>query len=148
MQKKDSTPMKDSNYFNYDKLQELEFQLRNESNDFTFARDLLKPGFPFSIRDQNNKRVKIQRRVNEFQTVNLMPNLERAYNLCLEGKCEKAAKLISEITGLLVAAEIDLGTEYLVEVEVRNQMPRMLSQIRRELRNNVPSAHEPEAKSA
>jgi hypothetical protein len=126
----------------------LEFQLRNDSKDFTFVRDLLKPGYPFSIRDKNNKRVKIQRRVNEFQSVNLMPNLERAYNLCLEGKSEKAAKLISEITGLLVAAEIDRGTEYLVEVEVRNQMPRMLSQIRRELKNNVPADQAPQAKSA
>jgi hypothetical protein len=37
----------------------------------------------------------------------------------------------------LVAAEIDLGPEYLVEVEVRNQMPRMLSQIRRELKKST-----------
>ena len=122
--------------------------MQNESNGVSFARDLLKPGFPFSIRDKNNKRVKIQRRVNENQSVNLMPTLERAYNLCVEGKCEKAAKLISEIAVLLVAAEIDLGTEYLVEVEVRNQMPRMLSQIRRELKNNVPADQAPEAKSA
>ena len=113
-----------------------------------FARSLLKPGFPFSIRDKNNKRVKIHRKINENQSVNLMPTLERAYNLCLEGKSEKAAKLVSEITGLLIAAEIDLGPEYLVEVEVRNAMPRMLSQIRRELKNNVPADQAPEAKSA
>ena len=68
-----------------------------------------------------------------------MPTLERAYNLCLEGKSEKAAKLVSEIAGLLVAVEIDLGPEYLVEVEVRNAMPKILSEIRRELKNNVPS---------
>jgi signal transduction histidine kinase len=98
----------------------------------------LKPGFPFSIRDKNNKRMKIHRKINESQSVNLMPTLERAYNLCLEGKAEKAARLVSEITGLLVAAEIDLGPEYLVEVEVRNAMPRMLSQIRRELKKNTP----------
>ncbi len=35
--------------------------------------------------------------------------------------------------------EIDLGSEYLVEVEVRNQMPRMLSQIRRELKKSTPN---------
>jgi hypothetical protein len=114
----------------------------------SFARDLLKPGFPFSVRDKKNRRIKIHRKINESQCVNLMPNLERAYNLCLEGKTEKAANLISEITGLLIAAEIDLGPEYLVEVEVRNQLPRMLSQIRRELRNNIPADQEPEAKSA
>ena len=114
----------------------------------SFARDLLKPGFPFSIRDKNNRRMKIHRKIDESKCVNLMPTLERAYNLCLEGKSEKAAKLVSEITGLLIAAEIDLGPEYLVEVEVRNQMPRMLSQIRRELKNNVPSDQEREAKSA
>ena len=113
-----------------------------------FARDLLKPGFPFSIRDKNNKRMKILRKIDESQSVNLMPTLELAYNLCLEGKSEKAARLVSEITGLLLAAEIDLGPEYLVEVEVRNQMPRMLSQIRRELKNNVPAEQAPEAKSA
>ena len=77
-----------------------------------------------------------------------MPNLDRAYNLCLEGKTEKAAKLISEIAGLLVAVEINLGEEYLLEVEIRNSMPKMLNQIRRELKNNVPSDPAPEAKSA
>jgi hypothetical protein len=109
-----------------------------------FARDLLQPGFPFSIRDTNNKRMKIHRQINENQSVNLMPTLERAYNLCLEGKSEKAAKLVSEIAGLLIAAEIDLGPEYLVEVEVRNQMPRMLSQIRRELKKSTPKLNEDE----
>jgi hypothetical protein len=109
-----------------------------------FARDLLKPGFPFSIRDKNNKRMKIHRKINESQSVNLMPTLEHAYNLCLEGKSEKAARLVSEITGLLIAAEIDLGPEYLVEVEVRNAMPRMLSQIRRELKKMAPNFSEVE----
>ena len=108
----------------------------------SFARDLLKPGFPFSIRDKNNKRMKIHRKINESQCVNLMPTLERAYKLCLEGKAEKAARLVSEITGLLVAAEINLGPEYLVEVEVRNAMPRLLSQIRRELKKNTPNLTE------
>jgi hypothetical protein len=108
----------------------------------------MKPGFPFSIRDKNNKRMKIHRRINDKQSVNLMPNLERAYNLCLEGKNEKAAKLISEIAGLLIAVEINLGEEYLLEVEIRNSMPKMLNQIRRELKNNVPSDQAPEAKSA
>jgi len=113
-----------------------------------FVRELMKPGFPFSIRDKNNKRMKIHRKINDKQTVNLMPNLDRAYNLCLEGKTEKAAKLISEIAGLLVAVEINLGEEYLLEVEIRNSMPKMLNQIRRELKNNVPSDQVPEAKSA
>lgn len=111
----------------------------NSSPGQNFARDLLKPGFPFSIRDKNNKRIRIHRKINGTQSVNLMPTLERAYNLCLEGKSEKAAKLVSEIAGLLVAVEIDLGPEYLVEVEVRNAMPKILSEIRRELKNNVPS---------
>jgi len=122
--------------------------MHSDNQAQSFARDLLKPGFPFSIRDKNNKRMKIHRKINESQCVNLMPTLERAYKLCLEGQAEKAARLVSEITGLLVAAEIDLGPEYLVEVEVRNQMPRMLSQIRRELKNNVPADQAPEAKSA
>ena len=118
--------------------------MHSDNHAQSFARDLLKPGFPFSIRDKNNKRMKIQRKINESQCVNLMPTLERAYNLCLEGKSEKAARLVSEITGLLIAAEIDLGPEYLVEVEVRNQMPRMLSQIRRELKKSAPNFGEDE----
>lgn len=122
--------------------------MHSDNHGQSFARDLLKPGFPFSIRDKNNKRVKIHRKINENQSVNLMPTLERAYNLCLEGKPEKAARLVSEIAGLLVAVEIDLGSEYLVEVEVRNAMPRVLSQIRLELKNSVPSDQEPEAKPA
>ena len=122
--------------------------MQSEGNAPRLVKDLLTPGFPFSIRDKNNKRLKVNRKINDLQSVNLLPTLERAYNLCLEGKSEKAAKLISEIAGLLVAAEIDLGTEYLVEIEVRNAMPRMLSQIRRELKSNVPSEPAPEAKSA
>ena len=122
--------------------------MNSDNHGQNFASDLLKPGFPFSIRDKNNKRIKIHRTINENQCFNLMPTLERAYNLCLEGKAEKAARLVSEITGLLIAADIDLGSEFLVEVEVRNQMPRMLSQIRRELKNNVPTDQAPEAKSA
>ena len=64
--------------------------MHSDSQAQSFARDLLKPGFPFSIRDKNNKRMKIHRKINENQCVNLMPTLERAYNLCLEGKAEKA----------------------------------------------------------
>ena len=116
--------------------------MHSDNHAQSFARDLLKPGFPFSIRDKNNKRMKIYRKLNESQSVNLMPTLERAYKLCLEGKSEKAARVVSEITGLLIAAEIDLGPEYLVEVEVRNQMPRMLSQIRQELKKSTPNFSE------
>ena len=121
--------------------------MASDNHQENIARNLLKPGFPFLIRDKNNKRIKIHRQISNKQCVNLMPNLERAYNLCLEGKTEKAARLVSEIAGLLVATDIDLGPEYLVEVEVRNAMPRMLSQIRRELKNSVPLDQGPEAKS-
>jgi hypothetical protein len=122
--------------------------MKNEDDAPRLVRDLLTPGFPFSIRDKNNKRLKVNRRINDLQSVNLLPNLERAYKLCLEGKSDKAAKLISEIAGLLVAAEMNLGTEYVVEIEVKNAMPRLLSQIRRELKSNAPFEDVPEAKSA
>lgn len=112
------------------------------------ARELLKPGTPFTIRDARNNPIQIHRQINKGQCVNLMPNLERAYNLCLEGKPEKAARVVSEIAGLLVAVEIDLGAQFIVEVEVRNTMPRLLSQIRRELKDNVPSKQVPKAESS
>jgi hypothetical protein len=126
---------------------EKELKVRNENDAESFARNLLEPGFPFSIRDKENRRVRVIRKISASKSVNLMPTLERAYNLCLEGKPEKAAKLVSEIAGLLVAAEIELGPEYLVEIEMRNAMPRLLSQIRRELKNNVPAEEAPGAKT-
>jgi hypothetical protein len=119
---------------------------RNQSE--SFARELLRPGIPFSIRDKKNQRIKVLRKINENQSVNLIPTLELAYNLCLEGKTEKAARIVSEIAGLLIASEIKIGSEFLVEFEVRNSMPKMLSQIRRELKINAPSEQAPEAKSA
>lgn len=109
-----------------------------------FVRNLLTPGFPFSIRDKENKRLKIHRQINEDQCANLLPTLEKAYRLCLAGKAEKAATLVSEFAGLLVAADIGLGSEFIVEVEVRKSMPRMLSQIRSELKKNVPQGEAPE----
>ncbi len=122
--------------------------MHNENNAESFARNLLEPGFPFSIRDKENRRVRVIRKISASKSVNLMPTLERAYNLCLEGKPEKAAKLVNEIAGLLVAAEIELGPEYLLEVEIRNAMPRLLSQIRRELKNNVSAEEAPGAKTS
>lgn len=122
--------------------------MHNENDAESFARNLLEPGFPFSIRDKENRRVRVIRKISASKSVNLMPTLERAYNLCLEGKPEKAAKLVSEIAGLLVAAEIELGPEYLLEVEIRNAMPRLLSQIRRELKNNVSAEEAPGAKTS
>ena len=118
---------------------------RNQSE--SFARELLRPGIPFSIRDKKNQRIKVLRKINENQSVNLIPTLELAYNLCLEGKTEKAARIVSEIAGLLIASEIKIGSEFLVEFEVRNSMPKMMSQIRRELKANALLEAEPERKS-
>lgn len=113
-----------------------------------FARQLLKPGIPFSIRDKNNQQIKVLRKINDNQSVNLLPTLQHAYNLCLEGKTEKAARIVSEIAGLLIASEIDLGSDFLVEFEIRNSMPKMMCQIRRELKANALLEAEPERKSA
>jgi hypothetical protein len=110
------------------------------------ARNLLKPGFPFSLRDKQNKRLKVHRKIRENHCVNLLPQLERAYQLCLDGKNERAANLISDIAGLLIATEINLGSEFLIEIEVRKAMPRLLSQIRRELKQNIPLVVNPQPK--
>jgi hypothetical protein len=110
------------------------------------ARNLLKPGFPFSLRDKQNKRFKVHRKIRENHCVNLLPQLERAYQLCLDGKNERAANLISDIAGLLIATEINLGSEFLIEIEVRKAMPRLLSQIRRALKENIPSVVNPQPK--
>lgn len=109
-----------------------------------FVRNLLTPGFPFSIRDKENKLIKVHRQINENQCASLLPTLEKAYRLCLEGKSERAATVVSEFAGLLVAADIGLGSEFMMEVQIRKSMPRMLSQIRGELRKNAPSNETPE----
>ena len=121
--------------------------MSNTNQDEGFARDLLRPGIPFSIRDKSNQRVKVLRKINENHSVNLIPTLELAYNLCLEGKTEKAARIVSEIAGLLIASEIKLGSEFLVEFEVRNSMPKMMSQIRSELKANALLEAESDRKS-
>jgi hypothetical protein len=107
------------------------------------ARNLLKPGFPFSLRDKQNKRLKVHRKIRENHCVNLLPQLELAYQLSLDGKNERAANLISDIAGLLIATEIDLGSEFLIEIEVRKAMSRLLRQIRRTLKENIPSVVNP-----
>ena len=122
--------------------------MSNTNQDDGFVRELLKPGIPFSVRDKNNQRIKVLRKINNNQSVNLIPTLEHAYKLCLEGKTEKAARIVSEIAGLLIASEIDLGSDFLVEFEIRNSMPKMMSQIRRELKANALPEAEPERKSA
>ncbi len=110
------------------------------------ARNLLKPGSPFSLRDRQNKRIEVHRKIRENHCVNLLPQLEQAYQLCLKGKNKRAANLISDIAGLLIATEINLGSEFLIEIEVRKAMPRLLSQIRRELKKKIPSVINPQPK--
>ena len=122
--------------------------MSSTNHDEGLARELLKSGIPFSVRDKNNQRIKVLRKINGNQSVNLMPTLEHVYNLCLEGKTEKAARIVSEVAGLLIASEIDLCPEFLVELEIRNSMPKMMSQIRRELKANALLESEPERKSA
>lgn len=122
--------------------------MRNTNQDGGFARELLRPGIPFSVRDKSNRRIKVLRKINDNQSVNLIPTLELAYNLCLEGKTEKASRIISEIAGLLIASEIELGADFLLEFEIRNSMPKLMSQIRRELKANALVEAEPERKTA
>jgi hypothetical protein len=42
--------------------------MHSDNQAQSFARDLLKPGFPFSIRDKNNKRMKIHRKIDDNQS--------------------------------------------------------------------------------
>ena len=118
--------------------------MQNNDEAEIFVRNLLTPGFPFSIRDKENKAIKVHRQINENQCASLLPTLEKAYRLCLAGKSERAATVVSEFAGLLVAADVGLGSEFMMEVQVRKSMPRMLSQIRGELRKNAPSNEVPE----
>jgi len=97
------------------------------------AQKLLQPDFIFDRDQQGLLPLKIQRSIGPNEYVDILPTLEKIYRLLLRGKIKKSAELTSELTGLLVAADLGIAKEFLIELEVRRVLPVALKTLQGDL---------------
>ena len=101
-----------------------------ENDDVTaVTRKLLTPGYIFESNDRNLIPMRIHRSIDKDKAVDILPTLKSIYSLTREGKTEKAAELLSELTGLLVAADLGIAKEFLVEIQVKKGIGRLNRQV-------------------
>ena len=101
-----------------------------ENDDVTeVTRKLLTPGYIFESNDRNLIPMRIHRSIDKDKAVDILPTLKSIYSLTREGKNEKAAELLSELTGLLVAADLGIAKEFLVEIQVKKGIGRLNRQV-------------------
>ncbi len=101
-----------------------------ENDDVTeVTRKLLTPGYIFESNDRNLIPMRIHRSIDKDKAVDILPTLKSIYSLTRDGKTEKAAELLSELTGLLVAADLGIAKEYLVEIQVKKGIGRLNRQV-------------------
>jgi len=111
--------------------------LNNNAKKESLVQNLLRNGIPFSIKGRSNMPVEVPFKIKKNEYVNLLQPIQIAYQLCLDGKSNKAAQLLNQVAGLLVATEIGLGSEFLFELEVRKSMPKLLKQIQGDLKKSA-----------
>jgi len=97
------------------------------------AQKLLQPDFIFDRDQQGLVPLKIQRSIGPNECVDILPTLEKIYRLLLRGKIKKSAELTSELTGLLVAADLGIAKEFLIELEVKKVLPVALKTLQGDL---------------
>lgn len=97
-------------------------------------KHLLQSGFVFEASKKGEVPITIHRAIGPNKTVNLLPTFEKLYLECQKKKNYKASHMVSEITSLLVAADLGIAQEFLVELEVQNSMPKMLQRLRQDLK--------------
>lgn len=109
-----------------------------ENDDVTeVTRKLLTPGYIFESNDRNLIPMRIHRSIDKDKVVDILPTLKSIYSLTREGKTEKAAELLSELTGLLVAADLGIAKEFLVEIQVKKGIGRLNRQVDQFLKKSV-----------
>lgn len=109
-----------------------------ENDDVTeVTRKLLTPGYIFESNDRNLIPMRIHRSIDKDKVVDILPTLKSIYSLTREGKTEKAAELLSELTGLLVAADLGIAKEFLVEIQVKKGIGRLNRQVGQFLKKSV-----------
>lgn len=95
---------------------------------------LLQTGFVFDVVNQRQFPLGIHRSIGPNESVDLLPTLAKIYRECEKLKSQKAMTLISELAGFLIAAELGIGKQFLVELEVQKTLPKVLNLLRQDLK--------------
>lgn len=95
---------------------------------------LLQTGFVFDVVNQKHFPLGIHRSIGPNESVNLLPTLAKIYRECEKLKSHKAMTLTSELAGLLIAAELGIGKQFLIELEVQKTLPKALNLLRQDLK--------------
>ena len=98
------------------------------------AQKLIRPGFIFESEESNLLPLRINRGIGKDEFVDILPTLRKIYDLTRKGESQSAALLVSELTGLLVAADLGIAREYLIELEVKRALPKIIRRINTELK--------------
>ncbi len=106
------------------------------------VQHLLQKGFVFEAAIQKEFPLAINRSIGPNQSVNLLPTLKRIYQECEKAENRRASSLVSELTSLLVAADLGIAKEFLVELEVQKAFPRIMNKLRQDLKSAVNEAEE------
>ncbi len=95
---------------------------------------LLQTGFVFDVVNQQQFPLGIHRSIGPKESVDLLPTLAKIYRECEKLKIHKAMTLTSELAGLLIAAELGIGKQFLIELEVKKTLPKALNLLRQDLK--------------
>lgn len=104
------------------------------------AQKLMSPEFLFETSEQNLVQLQIRRNIAKDQSVDIMPILKNIYFSIQNGDQIQASKQVADLTGLLVAADLGIAKDYLIELEVQRVMPKVVRQLNKELKlaaNNI-----------
>ena len=108
--------------------------MRKHEDVNDIARKLLEPGYVFEAHESNLIPLRIRRGIGKDEAIDVLPALKSIYSLILEGKSQKASELVSELTSLLLAAELGIAQEFLIELRVRQSLPKLNRDIKRMLK--------------
>ena len=107
--------------------------MRNHDEVIKVTQMLLKTGHLLENEDSSLFPLRIDRPIGKNEAVDLLPILRQIYALVSKGRNERAKELVSELAGLLMAAEMCIAREYLIELEVKKAMPKVLKTLRKDL---------------
>lgn len=99
----------------------------------SIAQRLMKPEFVFQKHQQGLMPLKIERKIGHNECIDILPTLKRIYHLTINGRTKKSSELISELTGLLVAADLGIARDFLIELEVKKVLPNVIKVLNNEL---------------
>ena len=95
---------------------------------------LLQTGFVFDAVNQKQFPISIYRTIGPNESVDLLPTLAKIYREFEKSKSQKAMNMTSELAGLLIAAELGIGKQFLIELEIQKSMPKVLNLLRQDLK--------------